>query len=242
MSVISPRTLDTYVDALTALAGKFFSKTQLILSGDEFVSAFINPDHVAKLAEVQALVGYVGTSYIDTMISDSEGRHFKTTVGFVSNAPMILPRYIANGMQPTVPAAVDAKISAWVEERVRFGFAFGDTIDALRNLNDSCGDLRAMSVMLPCLPTIMGQISDDSENKTVKRARKLSGQRSYGTLPKLPAATKKRLLEVSAIVNSVTLALDAPDQTGKKHDAVIHSLVRQSPEPDIFGSGARSFV
>lgn len=242
MSVISIRTLDTYEAALRELAEKFFSKTRLFLSGDEFVSAFINPDHISKLSEVQTLVGRLGNAYTETTFSDGEGRHFKTMISFVSSAPTILPLYIAGGMQPTAPKAVNDKIMAWVTDRVKFGFAFGDAIDAMRNLNESCGDLRAMSVMLPCLPTIMGQVSTDGDNKTIKRARKLSDQRSYGTLPKLPVNIKQRLLEVSALVNSVTLMLDAPDQTGKKHDAVIGTLALQTSETSIFSTGARPFI
>ncbi len=219
MAVVSWKTLDVYNSSLISLAEKFFERTPLTLSGDEFIAAFIHPDHIEKLREVQALVGYVGTGACGSTLATSDGQSVNVSASFMGSSPVILPQYVKRGLQPTCPESVREKILAWIDDRVKFGTAFGDALDAIRYLNDSCGDLRAMSIMLPCLSTVMGMVSDDVDNKTVKRARKLSSQRAFGTLPKLPAATKQRLLEVSALVNSVTLVLDATPPEMQRGDA-----------------------
>lgn len=219
MAVVSWKTLEVYTSSLKSLAEKFFDRTPLTLSGDEFVAAFIHPDHIEKLREVQALVGFVGSSSCSSTLATSDGQTATVGVSFYGSSPVILPQYVKRGLQPTCPQPVHDKIMAWIDDRVKFGTAFGDAIDAIGYLNDTCGDLRAMSIMLPCLATVMGQVSDDADNKTVKRARKLSSQRSFGALPKMPLATKQRLVEVSALVNSVTLVLDATPPEMQRGDA-----------------------
>jgi hypothetical protein len=242
MSVVSWKTLSLYSDALKALAENFYIRTALRLTGEEFVSAFINPDHIDKLREVQALVGYVGTSTINSSLITTDGHSLAVHMAFVGSSPVSLPRYVSYGIQKSCPEPVKEKLTGWTDERVRIGTAIGDVLDAITHLNDQCGDLRAMSIMLPCLPTIMAQVSDDADNKTVKRARKLAGQKAFGSLPKLPMATKQRLLEASALVNAMTLTLDAPAAEMSRGDASVTGVSLVNGRQDGLFSSVGSFA
>ena len=221
MPVFAPRMLDQLLTSLKSLSDALYQRTPLILTGDEFISAFIDPDHVAKLKEVQALVGFSGHTSLETILANSAGQQFSVVTYFTVGSPVVLPQYTAKGLQPSVSEAVLAKISSWMDERTRFGEAFGDAYDALYNLNTSCGDAASMALVLPCLPTLMGRLSDDTQNSSVKKARKLSDVKSFGKLPKLPVRVKQRLLEISAIINSVTLMTDAQLPETDRGDAKI---------------------
>ncbi len=210
MAVFSYKYLQSIRSALTDLSSVFFSKTVFVMSGDEMVLGFINPDHVTMLREVEDLVGIATQSWFRTTVLAPGGPKVMAEVKFAGAAPIIIPKYAAHGLQPTCPDALRDRLSAWIKERVEFGYVFGDVADALGHLNDSCGNAEAMALVLPCLPTLMGRLSDDPSAKVVKRAQKLTSVKSFGALPKLPLEVKKRLHEASAIVNSVTLMLDAP--------------------------------
>lgn len=233
--VFGNRMLSELETSLTNMASKVFSKTPLILSGDEFVAAFVNPDHVAPLRQVEELVGRIGTgATTHTTLASANGENANIQVNFGGIAPIIMPQYVRHGLQPTCPGNVLAKITEWVEERFRLGAVFGDAIDALYYLNGTCGDLRAMSVMFPAMPTIMGAVSNDGDHRTVKRARKLTDSTGFGKLPKLPVTVKQRLIEVSAVVNATTLLNDAPDPTVNKHEAVFTLLTAASSRNNLF--------
>lgn len=237
MAVFSPRAISDFDAALRRMASTFFDKTKLVLSGDEFIAAFIQPDHVPKLKEVQELVGFAGASFLNTTLFDSAGTGYSVQLMFTGSAPVIVPQYCGKGTQPNAPASVNAKLTEWLDERAKMGAAFGDTIDAMNFLNTACGDAQAMSLMLPCLPTIMGQVSDDAANRTVQRARKLTDIKSFGKLPALPPEVRRRLMEVSAIVNSVTLMLDAAPVEAPRHAATVSvQQIKNNPRRDMFNA------
>lgn len=239
MAVFSPRAMSDFDAALRRMASTFFDKTRLILSGDEFIAAFVQPEHVDKLKEVQALVGASSQPYLNTTLFDSAGTAYSVHLAFTGSAPVIIPQYCGKGTQPNAPAAVNAKLTEWLDERAKMGAAFGDVIDAMSFLNTACGDAQAMSLMLPCLPTIMGQVSDDAANRTVQRARKLTSITSFGKLPALPPEVRRRLMEIAAIVNSVSLMLDAPALEAPRHAALVSvQQIRNNPRKDIFNPSA----
>lgn len=221
MPVYSYRMMSDLTSSLEGMARTFFSRMPLLLDPDEFIAAFIAPEHVGKLREVEELVGFTGMNVLNTDVPTTDGVAIKVTIGFGMRPPVILPRYAANGLQPTCPDHVRERIVAWADERLRFGYAFGDAFDALQSLNEICADKRALVTMLPCFPTIMGSISDDAEAKTTKTAQAMAQNKSVSKLPRLPREVKERLLEVSAIVNSVSLMKDAPLPETPKHYAMM---------------------
>lgn len=245
MSVFSYRTFENIEAAAGRLFTTFFGKMPLMLDPDEFIAAFINPEHIDKLKEVQEIVGLGTPTWTRTTGTSSSGSTFSLYATFGGGAPVVLPRYVSAGLQPTCPDPVRQKITAWLDERVRFGDMFGDVRDALTWLNAQCADAEAMALLLPCLPTIMGRLSDDSNSKAVKRARKLTSIKSFGALPKLPVKVKQRMQEISAVVNSITLMLDAPDpELDRGHACFALESARSHKRESMFAPGAQhgSFV
>lgn len=240
--VFGTRMLDMLESSLRGLSSKIFGKTQLVLSADEFISAFINPEHIETLHKVRELVGNVGMNSTHTKFDTSDGLKCVLSLSFSGWPPITMPQYVRLGVQPTCPFEVRERIAAWVDERYRLGCAFGDALDALYYLNTTCGDAKAMSLMLPCLPTIMAGVSEDGDNKTVKRARKITAAKSFGKLPALPVIIKQRLIEVSAIVNATSLVDGAPDITTGKGDAVLAFYSFDDTRPHLFGTGTGRFI
>lgn len=220
MSVYSYKMIDDLRTSLGNLAEKLYSKTALVISPEEALEAFVHPDHVPMLREVQQICSpSTGSGYYSNLQS-SDGKSLHVVVSFTGGSPVIMPKYIEHGLQPTCSDGVRARIVSWVDQRLAYGMAFGDTIDAISWLNENCGDVRAMALMLPCLTTIMGNMSTDAESTAVRRARKLSQASGFGSLPRLPVQVKQRLMEISAIVNAVTLMADAPSITAPLHHAL----------------------
>ena len=235
MTAFSPKQFAELTGSLNSIASNFHDRTALTLTGDEFVDAFINPDHVEKLKDVEELVGMVASGSFNSEIT--VGAELATvSVWFAGKQPIIVPRYTRHGLQPTASQAVRDKIEGWINERVRIGVAFGDAHDALRYLNDTCGDAKAVAVMLPCLVTIMSTVSTDPDSKTTQRARKIAAKSSFGTLPALPLEVKNRLREIAAVVNGAAMTTDAPLSSSglRSGSALIKMSGHNGSRPHLF--------
>lgn len=230
MAVYSYRMLELLRSSLSTMAGSLFTKTPLILGADEFLAAFVNPDHIPMLKQVEEMCRPTYITWAVTTLNSEDGDTLHMQVQFIGKSPVILPEYVRHGMQPTCPQEIKDKIANWVAERVNFGRAFGDVADAISYLNENCGDVEAMALMLPCLPTIMAGLSTDGDSKAVKRAQKLTSLKRFGKLPRIPRQVTQRLAEASALVNAVTLMQDAPDPVMARFDACfsVTSLVGTS--------------
>lgn len=214
MPAFSNKRIEALTNTLKRIADNYFARMPLILSPEEAISAFIHPDHITKLREVEELVGFAGSTSISSSLN-IDGAALPIRVAFSRRAPIMLPHYVSNGLQPTCDEAVSAMIHGWASERLRLGYAFGDVHDALGYLNYACHGPNTMAALLPCLPYLLSSINDDEEAGTTKAARKLAQNKSIGRMPRLPLEVKQRLQEVSAIVNSASLLDDAPDPTVK---------------------------
>lgn len=229
MPVYSYRMIQSLTDSLGTMATTLFSKTPLILSGDEFLAAFVDPEHLSMLKQVHEICRPTVPSYASTVFFAEGGETLQMQIAFAGNAPVILPQYIGHGLQATCPQEIKAKVDAWLAERISFGRAFGDAQDAIGYLNDNCGDVEAMTLMLPCLPSVMAGISTDGDSKVVKRAQKLTSLKRVGKLPRIPREVTQRLAEASAIVNATTLMQDAPMPTFKRFDAMFSVTSASGP-------------
>ena len=230
MPVYSYRMIQNLTSSLNSMAATMFNKTPLILSGDEFLAAFVDPEHIPMLKQVHEICKPMTGTWASTVLFSPEGETLNMQIAFAGSAPVILPQYIRHGLQPNCPPELKAKIDAWVTERVNFGRCFGDALDAVSYLNETCGDVEAMTLMFPCLPSIMAGMSTDGDSKVVKRAQKLTSIKRFGKLPRIPRQVTQRLAEVSALVNATTLMQDAPMPEFKLHDAqiTVQSVVRSS--------------
>lgn len=235
MAVYSYRMIESFRSSLSSMAATLFSKTPLVLGADEFLAAFVAPDHISMLKQVEEICRPTVTAYAATTLQTADGERLTAPIAFVGKAPVILPEYVRHGMQPTCPQEIKDKIAAWIAERVNFGHAFGDVHDAIGYLNETCGDVEAMALMLPCLPSIMAGLSADGDSKVVKRAQKLTSVKRFGKLPRLPRQVAQRLSEASALVNAVTLMQDANPPAQVRFDAHITvSAIASSQRVSIF--------
>lgn len=201
MAVFKFRTMDALKASIKAISGRLLDHHIVTLSPDEFIAAFIRPEHVDVLKTTQSIVGNIGDSYFTTTVAPA---HLYVSFGW-NKPPIIVPQYVRDGYRDTAPYEVVDKIIKYIEERVRIGRMFGDAVDALHYLNDNCGNAAAMAVMFPALPTVMNSISDNPESTSAKRAHKLVEAKSFGTLPKLPREVKTRMIECSNLITNTLM-------------------------------------
>ena len=244
MPVYGTKIIEDLCTSLSSLADKMFTKTTMVMKDEEMLAAYIIPDHLTMLKEVQAMCDPGTNTYVISHETCTNGAVMRLDYCFKGCSSVIMPKYVTKGLQPFCPEHLRTRVKDFVDQRHAFGTAFGDVRDALHYLNATCGDARAMAVMLPCLPTIMSNMSPDPDSPAVKRARKLKSSSGFGALPPLPREVKNRLMEVSAIVNSVTLLSDAHTPTVQKHDAYITAayLAENAVRGNIFYPGGHNIL
>jgi hypothetical protein len=210
--VLSPRLHSDVADALRAIAENFFTRTRLVITADEFVAAFIQPDHAEKLVDVQAMVGRIGMHSGGTSlpVPDAPSGALRFSYAFSGEPPCLIPQYVANGLVPSCPERLLQRITEWTNERFRIGKAFGTLFDGIEYLNYRCTDIRAMAVMMPVLPALMAQTSLVEDSAVVKRAQRLSQNTKVPKLPKLLPVQREALRDASALVSMAIMVKDAP--------------------------------
>lgn len=237
MAVFSWRTMDALQTGVKTLSSRLLGSSHLVLSADEFIEAFINPDHVGPLKQTQALVGAFG-SYAQTFkLYQGEQRTCYgayCTFGY-NEPPIIIPRYVEKeGVRSTAPEPVAQKISSWLDERVRLGNMFGDALDALHWLNDNCGNAAAMAVMFPALPTILKAFDPEPDSSSSKKARKIADAKSFGSLPRLPREVKQRMIDCSDLLLTTSMLEAAPATASlKRGEAEMYLTGAIDKRPDF---------
>jgi len=248
MALLSPRRIAEVTDALSRRAQRVHSTLALVLSPDEFISAFIQPDHIEALNKVREIVGQVGGWYANSVVKSGENQ-MRVMINFVNSAPILLPQYIANGVQPKAHADVLSKIQLWADQRIHYGALFGDAVDGLNWLNTNASDLRAMRAMFPALPILLKDINSDEKSPTSKMALRLDTNKAVGNLPRLPREVALRLLEASQFISSTTLFDATQLEDDKKYPSGSAKFSREGgasvKRPNIFypdGTVNASFV
>jgi len=204
------------------LATKFYEAHPFSLTADEFIESFIDPLHVKTLHQTEEICGRIGnTSYAHYSAKTNDNHAFKVALTFYGESPIIIPQYVAHGLQPTAPDTMRERIQNWIEERWSYGCTFGDAVDALNYLNDVCGDARAFTVMFPVLPTLLRNINKEPEARTSKRAKKLTELRGCGSLPSLPRRVTQRLQEISHLLTAVNMIEQVPTVKLKTGDVML---------------------
>lgn len=248
MAVYQYKSLEVLLDKLRGMGGVFVDRTTLTLTHDEFIQAYIEPDHVSKLREANQLVGTMATgngSGILTYVPMSAGE-IQVYASYLSE-PILMPAYCRDGMRPSAPPEIREKVMAWADQRYEFGCAMGDAYLGLRYLNGCCKNVAAMVALMPCLPAIMAHNTVDGE-MMAKRAQKAAVTGRTPELPPLPRAMKERLREVSAVVNAITLMLNADTPTVEQGKVMLKAYVgygRRENKPRVnpfTGIGLAAFV
>lgn len=222
MAVFKFRPMDEIINEVRTIAGRLLNEHVLRLKPEEFIAAFVKPEHVDVLRTTESIVGRVGDMYVMTNIIAS-GVHAKVYISFsYSSPPIIIPSYASEGYRDTAPWEVVDKIVKYVDERVRIGRMFGDAIDALHYLNNNCGNAAAMSVLFPALPSIIDAIDPNPDSTTKKRAKRIVEAKSFGSTPKLPPEVKARMFECSnLIMNTLMLGTDNLPESKTKGEATL---------------------
>lgn len=223
MPVFSHKQTTALERAVRSIAQDYFERVPLLLSPEEFIAAFIRPEHVPPLKEVEGLVGFVGQSGVVTRVAAEDGTIISATINFHSGKPpIILPNYVGRGMQSEAPDEVKSKIVSWVSSRVRQGFMLGAAIDCIYRLSSVCDSRQAMKLLFPALPAVMAKASGGPDDVWARAARKLSQSNTRCALPALPLEVKEHLRDVSAFLMAASAACDAPVvTTTEKSQAIV---------------------
>lgn len=206
MAVFSNNTMSDLMFQARRLANNFFSTRPLIITADEFIAGFIDPEHIPVLKQTEDICGRIGVTSatsIDARTAKQNG--LPLTLSFHGEAPIIIPNYVTHGLRPTAPEALRNKLQGWVEERWDYGCMFGDILDALEFYNVVCAEAKAMTVMIPIMPTLMRNITVEADSRTSKRARRLSEMKGVNALPSLPRAVTKRIHDACHLMTAANL-------------------------------------
>lgn len=220
--------LDTTTKALARVCGEALDKSSLFLNRSEFIEAFIKSEHVDRLKEVSDLVGDVNVGEtrlsINTDLSDGHEQMI-ATMHYRGSPGILVPKYVESSLNIATPAG--AKVLAWAQERRRIGIVLGDALDALKELNQLCGNGRALTLMFPALSSIMVRSHPYSDAATrdndpvVKMGRRIDLGKSVGALPRLPREVVDRIRMASATVQAIFLSEDASQPIAPPDTAVI---------------------
>lgn len=204
MAIFPPRRHGELNGALIRRANVLFNVMALKLTPDEFIDAYILPEHVGPLQMVREIAGEIGGWYTNTTVHH-EGVSMRATVMFQTKPPIIIPQYVASGVRMGASPTVVSKINAWVQERIRIGSLLGHAIDGLEWLNNNASDMRAVRALFPALPILLKDTATDEKSPTAKMALRLDSNKTVTSLPRLPREVTRDLHEASHIITSTTL-------------------------------------
>ena len=209
-----------YITAITAAIAKHCGaaliKSSLYLTKDEFIEAFVRPEHVSKIREVYDLLGERRTGPVQVTLNtdptDADPR-IAADIVFFDDPGVFLPSYAKTSFNFATPAG--AKVLEWAAERRRLGLVVGDAIDAIETLNAMCGNSLALSVCFPAIGSIMTRASEAKDqalidkDPVVRRGRAIGNGKSIGSMPSLPREVIDRIRTASATVQALLLTEEA---------------------------------
>lgn len=227
MPILTPNQLKDIPDVLTKMVTDYATKTSIVLTEDEVVKSFIDPEHVQKLLDVDKLVGSVDatTQYpfshhlVDDVLRAEDGTRVPVVMSLGLNMtngkPMPIPKYISGGLQKTAPVDVVARIRTWAMDRRRVGTAAAVGVSAVYWLNQTCGNAKAAAVMFPALTTLISRLPDNdrrgkSTGASYAKAQKVAESKSIGALPATTPKLRRLIYEASQVINSLVLVEAAP--------------------------------
>lgn len=238
--VMNTRRIEDLRTAIKWRANKYINATKLILTGDEFIDAFINPEHVDVLRKTQELTGPIGSRYYHSS-SYRRDLHGVGQIGILSlnfqgNPPIIIPNYIeSNGVAVTAQQEIVAKIANYVAERNRIGHMFGLSYKIVHWLAQNCKDLRAARTLFPALTLIMKDAYPEPNSAGYRQAEKLQQASASENLPMLERERKNKFIEASNLLVATTLL---PSEVSHPRDAIIVDFAGFDQTCDVFGGRA----
>lgn len=208
--IFSPARLDLIKNAFVMRASKFFQVQAHMMTNQDFIDAYIRPEHVAILNTTREICGDVGGHAFGVGINhraDFLGvRHAPVAMSFVGAPPIIIPLYVSRASHDDEHPVV-VKLAEWLRERIRQGLLLGDALDSFAFLNNTCADARAFRVVFPAISLLVNDCarSDDPKDPMRKLAARIQGNQEVRTLPRLPREVMQRLIAASDIINTTSL-------------------------------------
>lgn len=233
MAVFKSWQIEEFRSGLHTFARYALNKTPIYLTRDEFVEAFINPDHVDRLKDVYDLVGaekpdaFVCSPYdFEPEVAAPISVHFLTTPN------VLIPGYAHRTFNRYTPAGI--KVANFISERKRMGLLLGDAKDALPWLNEHCGTAKSMSMVFPALTGIMlrsgPKPSADGVGRYEARVNQIIKTKNFGSLPALSKESVKRLQDASALLQALFMAEGATATDAPKDACAIITGASWSPD------------
>ncbi len=238
--IMNHRRIDDLHTAIKYRASKYINAAKLTLTGDEFIDAFINPEHVEILRKTQGLTGSIGSRYYHSCSYRQDvhgvGRVGLLSLNFQGHAPIIIPNYVeSNGVAVTAPEEVVAKIAEFVRERDRVGHMFGLAYAIIDWLAKNCKDMRAARTLFPALTLLMKDAYPNVDSAGYRQAEKLQQASASENLPMLDRERKNKFIEASNLLVATTLL---PSEVSHPRDVVIVDFSGFSRDCDVFGGRA----
>ena len=229
------------------IANEFVSAVSVSLTHEEFVDAFIQPEHVDVLRKAHELCGKMVRKPIigcEVRVCTSSGKEMLPSIRFVDELPLMLPTYTSvEGVQPSCRPETIAKLTEYADKRFEIGRLFGDGITALRFLQNNCCNAMAMKLLFPALPALLAGM--DKKNGTedgpaTRLANRLIESKASPPLPAMRLETKERMMEVSAFLNNLSLvefkATPLPSPASNEGQLFMTSLWDRNPRQKTFGT------
>ena len=219
--IFSPNRLDAIKAAFVSRASRLTRAQRHFLSNQDFVDAFIKPEHIPILKTTEEICGTIGNNGgVSTSLAVPESTYIvRVYLSFWKNKPpIIVPQYVAAG--PLDPNNFGVQgVVAWLTERVRQGVLLGDAYEALGYLNANCVDARAFRAVFPAIAVLVNDCarSEDAKDPMRKLAARIQGNQEVRTLPRLPREVMQRLIAASDLINASTLLEEQEVATPKDH-------------------------
>ena len=218
--IFSPNRLDAIKAAFASRASKLTRAQRHFLSNQDFVDAFIKPEHIPILKTTEEICGTIGNNGgVPTSLSIPETNiKVRVYLSFWKKPPIIIPQYVNAGPLDANNFGVQGVV-AWLSERVRQGMLLGDAYEALGYLNGNCVDARAFRAVFPAIAVLVNDCakSDDPKDPMRKLAARIQGNQEVRTLPRLPREVMQRLIAASDLINASTLLEEQEVATPKDH-------------------------
>lgn len=211
MAIFQLHQIDEMQKAIVKHCGNVLNQSAPQLTADEFITAFIDPNHATKLKETAELVypgdaRNTGNTAFKMQLKDNRS-HLTGYISIGRSIPIMIPHYIQYGPSSwSGESAIYDRLMDWAEERYRIGCVLGDAIDALGMLNGVCGNAAAMNLVFPALTSVMAKAAGaDEKHPLRRRADAIVKAKSFGELPALPREVIDRIKMAAATVQALFL-------------------------------------
>lgn len=214
---------------LDSLSAWVNDTNRLFLTEEELALGWVQPGHLKALTDVRTVVNIAQTATRTKVFSESG-----TSSVLISprpSLPFLWPNYAGSGMVGCAPDEVRQKVTGWLEERLRVGRMLSNVREGLYHLNTTCSNVRAMALLMPCLPSLMSSAAkkEPARSRIPKLLQQLPKQKA-GNFPQLPVDVKQALAEASALVTGIVLmqadtpasSSETPGSPGDRYMAVLH--------------------